>query len=537
MKSPSTGLARLRASVLVSFLAVLAVLIGPSPTFALHPARAGVPALAAASSDDLLVARYRAMQAETGRYILDHYEPTGLGLEWKALGLARNRTPGAETWLSTYYTNLVGDVAKKAGKLGAATEFERVILAVTALGKDPADVGGYNLLAGLADQSKIVLLNQRVFALIALDSRHYDIPVVDGVTTPTTRQGLVDLILASELAHGGWAFFGTVPDPDMTAMTMQALTPYRSQPAVGAALDRGVAVLADIQKASGAYASFGESVESTVQVTVALTGLGIDPATDPRFVKSGGSAASAVTNFYIDGGGFWYNTASATRNSMSTEQGFYGISDYLRAVDGQKRLYDMTDLDDEVTQPLTPTLQASARATAYGRPVVIAVALSEQAPGEVSTVVSGRRYAAAVSGGKASLTLPARVLTPGAHRLTVSFGGSEGFNPTAGAVTTTVTTASAAIAVTPARSVRRGKKLTVKLAVSAAGVVPTGRVRVTFLGRSVTTTVNARGLATVRIPVKKGVKAGKRPVTAVYLGDRYVSGVSKTTGKVVKVTK
>ncbi|WP_235736286.1 hypothetical protein [Nocardioides alcanivorans] len=449
MKPPVKGL---RALALAPLLAVLALLVGFAPALVASTAHAAP----VAASDDALVAKFREMQAATGQYILDNYEPSGLGLEWKALGLARNNTPGAEEWLSTYYENLVDDVVAKDGKLGAATEFERVILAVTAIGEDPSDVGGHNLLEGLADLDTMRLPNQRIFGLLALDSNNYEIPVVEGVVNPTTRQALVDLTLAAEINGGGWAFFGSTPDPDMTGMTMQALAPYKDQPAVAAALERGVTVLANIQKDSGAFASFGESVESTVQAIAALTPLGIDPATDPRFVKSGGSAAAAVTNFYIDGGGFWYNQPSTNRNSMSTEQGFYGIADYLRLVDGRNSLYDMTDVGE--VPPTTPT------------------------------------------------PTPAKV---------------------AGTVKVEVKKA----------QVKRGKKAVFKVKVTAAGVKPTGNVRVVFAGRKVTARLNANGATKVKVKVTKAVKPGKKAVKVKYLGDAQVKKAVTKTKKVVKVKK
>ncbi|HTW18310.1 MAG TPA: hypothetical protein VMF51_24515 [Nocardioides sp.] len=335
-----------RFALLTPLLAVLALMVGFAPALVAAPA-------SAATSNDQLVAQLRLMQAETGQYILDNYEPTGLGVEWKALGLARNDTPGAQAWLDTYYSNLVDDVVEKDGVLGAATEYERVILALGALNRDPTDVGGHNLLEGVADMSKLPLLNQVIFALIALDSRDYAIPTVAGVTTPTTRQGLVDRILTAELAAGGWAFFGARTDPDMTGMALQALVPYVGQPEVSAAVGRAVTALSELQRDSGGYASFGESVESATQVITALAALGIDPDTDPRFIKSGGSAAAALTTFYVDGGGFWYSTPSTTRNSMSTEQGFYGIAAYLRFVDGRNSLYDMRDAG-EPAPPVPP---------------------------------------------------------------------------------------------------------------------------------------------------------------------------------------
>lgn len=532
MKTPTT---RRRAFALAPLLAALALAVGFSPAFVAVSAHAAPTTVSAA--DDQLIAEYRTMQAETGQWILDNVDPsTGLGVEWKALGLARNRTPGAEQWLATYYDSLVDDVVTANGNLGAATEYERIILAVTAIGKNPADVGGHNLLEGLADLDKMQLSNQRIFGLLALDSKNYEIPEVEGVTNPTTRQALVDLTLDAEIDGGGWAFFGNTPDPDMTGMTMQALAPYKDQPEVAAALERGVGVLADIQKDSGAFASFNETVESTVQVIAALTPLGIDPDTDPRFIKDA-SAASAVTNFYIDGGGFWFNTPSETRNSMSTEQGFYGVADFLRFVDGENSLYDMTDVEDSHDRT-TPTLSATSAASAFGKPVLVTVSISGGATGQVTTTAAGRKVSAAVQNGSATLRVPARVIAPGSHRLDVKYAGSEQFLPVSGVAQVRVTKAPTTVRIAPQKwRVKRGQKAVFRIKVNAAGVTPKGRVRVAFNGNKAAAPLNANGVAVVRVPVKKLAVPGKRAVVATYLGAPRMTKAVKKTQKVITITK
>ncbi len=238
----------------------------------------------------------------------------------QALGLARSDVD-ADQWLDEYYVNLVEDVVEKEGDLGPATTYERVVIALSAMGKDVTDVGGYDLLAGLADMSRMRAINSAVYGLIALDTLDHQVPEVSGVADPTTRQKLVDRVLQLEIAGGGWAFFGSTPDPDMTGMALQALSRYVDQPAVAAAVERGVTKLSDIQRPSGAFASYGvESVESTTQVMLALTALGIDPATDPRFAQEGGNPVTAHARFYVDGGGFWYPAPGAP-NGMATAAG------------------------------------------------------------------------------------------------------------------------------------------------------------------------------------------------------------------------
>ena len=58
------------------------------------------------------------------------------------------------------------------------TEYSRVIVALTAIGKNPADVAGYNLLTPLGDYEKTIWqgMNGPIWALIALDSGNYDMP-------------------------------------------------------------------------------------------------------------------------------------------------------------------------------------------------------------------------------------------------------------------------------------------------------------------------------------------------------------------------
>ena len=81
------------------------------------------------------------------------------------------------------------------------------------------------------------------------------------------RDSLVQYILDAQLTDGGWALTGEVGDTDMTAMALQALSPYQSRADVQAAVASALARLSSTQKASGGYAAYGvENCESTAQV-------------------------------------------------------------------------------------------------------------------------------------------------------------------------------------------------------------------------------------------------------------------------------
>lgn len=305
-------------------------------------------------------ANARNIHAVTGNYLKglsDKTAPTvsSIGGDWLVLGLTRS----GKDVPAGYFDNVAAYVKKNinaSGQLDAnkSTENSRVILALTAAGFDPRNVGGYNLLNGLSDMDFIKKqgLNGPIWALIALDSHNYSIPA-GTVSNPTTREKLIETILNAQLADGGWAYSGTVADSDMTGMALQALAPYyklKTNDKLTSAVDKAIAKLSTMQKDNGAYATTmgmgsGSTItsESTSQVVVALTALGIDPNTDERFVKNGFSAVDALLDYAVDGGGFEHLKGQGM-DGMATEQGYYALTSYIRMRDGKTTLYDMSDV-------------------------------------------------------------------------------------------------------------------------------------------------------------------------------------------------
>lgn len=262
--------------------------------------------------------------------------------EWMVIGLARS----GRTVPAGYYDNVVEYVKAKADaneRLHPAkvTDNARVILALTAIGKDVTNVGGHNLLKGLDSMDYVQTqdINGPIFTLIALDSHNY--PTMGDVT----REKLIQVILDAQLPDGGWNLSGENADPDMTAMAIQALAPYyKTNETVKAAVDKALEALSALQRTDGGFGSWGTvNSESCAQVIVALTALGIDPTADSRFVKNGHTVLDALAGFYVTGGGFRH-TAGGERNDMATEQGYYALASYYRFLNGQTSLYDMSDV-------------------------------------------------------------------------------------------------------------------------------------------------------------------------------------------------
>lgn len=272
-----------------------------------------------------------------------------VGGDWLIFGLARSGVKVSQKYFDAYYENVEAAVREKNGVLSDRkyTEYSRTVLALTAIGKNPADVAGYDLLKPLADFEQVTKqgINGTIFALLALDSGKYEIPENPDAAVQATRQMYVDELLARELPDGGWTLTGGEPDVDITAMTLQALAKYRDQADVTAAVERGLAVLSSLQEPDGGYVSWGSSnSESVAQVLVALTELGV-PLDDERFTKNGITVEDALLRFAQENGAFVHvRDGSGGDDEMATEQAFYALAAIHRAETGETTLYDMTDV-------------------------------------------------------------------------------------------------------------------------------------------------------------------------------------------------
>lgn len=270
-----------------------------------------------------------------------------LGGEWAVMGLARSGYSVPKAYWDSYYRAVSDYLKSHSGILHEKkyTEYSRVILALTAIGANPSNVVGYDLLLPLGDYEKTVQqgVNGSIWALLALDSGEYDIPTNDHAAVQATRSMYIEHILSYQTDNGGWSISGksSGTDPDLTAMALQALAKYEDQKPVKAAVSKALNYLSVVQNADGGYSSNGVPCsESAAQVLVALCELGIDPY-DSRFVKNNSSPLDALLRYRQSDGSFLHQVGDKVSSQMASEQGLYAMAAVLRFVEGKSTLYRM----------------------------------------------------------------------------------------------------------------------------------------------------------------------------------------------------
>ena len=267
-----------------------------------------------------------------------------VGGEWTVLGLARSGLSVDQSYYDGYYTRLCEQLRDCGGVLDERrnTEYSRVILALTAIGRNPSAAAGYDLRLPLADFDKTTEqgLNGAIWALLALDAGGYEIPQTAS-GTQATRERYLAYLLDAQSGSGAWGLTEGSADVDVTAMALQALAKYTADEAVQAAVTRGLDWLSGQQRPNGAYVSYGdENSESAAQVLVALCELGIAPD-DARFTKNGHTLQEALLRFACDDGSFRHVLSDRNGDLMATEQCMYALAAVSRIKRGESSLYRM----------------------------------------------------------------------------------------------------------------------------------------------------------------------------------------------------
>ena len=302
--------------------------------------------------------------------------------------------------LNRVYNAETGKYEVRLGNQAQSTENSRLVVALSSLGVDASNFTHngttFDLIAQFGQRNNATSnqmwgelqgINGPIWNLIALNSHGWGNPYqisdrawVGGTTTsnPISLDERIEWVLGVQLNNGGWSLshFNSAnansaagaSDPDMTAMAIQALAPYRARADVSSAIDRALTELSETQLPNGGWVSMGtDNVQSPAQVIVALTSLGIDPQLDERFIMPYGNPVTTISRFFDSNSGGFKHPLSFGVNLMATEQVVYGLVAYQRFLQGDNPLYDMSDAFGTPQAALDKTVLNSEIARAAGR--------------------------------------------------------------------------------------------------------------------------------------------------------------------------
>lgn len=263
--------------------------------------------------------------------------------EWYCIGLSQS----GESYDFTAYADALERYLAEHNVRGATTR-QKYALALLAVGR--------------ADSAYVAETLDATVGMQGIMSYVYGLHLINNgcKSEQHTADSVISAILSLRLADGGWALTGERSDSDVTAMAVQALAPYYEKNAdVRAAVDGALDFLSSKQNADGGYSSYGTvNPESAAQVIVALSSLGIDIQSDPRFIKNGNTVIGSMLLYRLDDGAFAH-VKGAGYNRSAASQAYYSLVAYLRFLDERGPLYIFDSVSDTAgsadTQDATDT--------------------------------------------------------------------------------------------------------------------------------------------------------------------------------------
>lgn len=268
------------------------------------------------------------------------------GDEWTIFSILRSggHIPAKE--LDAYYASVCKAVKEEDM---IPTDRGRVVITLLAMGKDPTNVDGVNLIEQLYNEPNLkdYSSNMIMWTLIALDAGKYEVPK----DAKWDRDTLVALILPYQKANGGFGLSleSDMSSIDITAMAVQALADYRAdEPAVRTAMNKALDYLREKLTFNAGFLEGGsENSCSAAQVLVALTEAGIDPMLEQNgFTRGDKNLVTNLLSFEREKGFAVYSNSDSGVILMSTQQVTFALEAWRRMANGENTLFDLTDVDE-----------------------------------------------------------------------------------------------------------------------------------------------------------------------------------------------
>lgn len=403
------------------------------------------------------------------------------------------------------------DEAVIAGKYPELT-YAKIVLFVTAMGKDARNVGGYNLIEKMAQKSTYEASSEAYMLdstmLLALDSGNYFPPAGDDYITKDDLVNNIAAKMDDSIAQAlQWS------SVDSVAMALQPLYKYATddilpedassdRTAVQEAYAKGIHFLESTQNADGSWSGYGtetNNVWTLAQIMTAMGQLRINPCSETDgtdFIKNGVTVLDDAAVF-VD---VENKKVDDDLMSYQPEQLLRGLTAVIRAMEGKDSLYDVryTGVTPSVTPSVVPS-EAPSEAPSQSPAVS-----PSNVPSETSSAAPSQSPAVSPSNVPSqtpAASAPAKTATP--------------------AATASAAPAKSKVKVTKVKAVKtkvtvkKGKKAVVKWNVTTAKKASAASV-----AKLVKVSVNKKNVKVV----KKSAKTKKAKVTQITVT---VKGVKK----------
>jgi hypothetical protein len=240
---------------------------------------------------------------------------------------------------SSYVENIVNKIEGNSGNYSKATDLARLIVALNAAGQNPEDINGINLVEKLysKEKSQVSAENDAAWALLALDSKNYEIP--EGAKI--NREFLLNHLVEKSLPNGGWG--QAIVDPDITGMVMSTLGPYKGDAEVDTVLNKAAERLKTVHPINS---------NSIAQMILGLTAAGVNPAA-ADYVHNGENLMEQLLSFassHEHKGQFGWTKSDAEPNDLATQQSFFALEAYHRLTETGTGII-FRDINGTVQQP------------------------------------------------------------------------------------------------------------------------------------------------------------------------------------------
>ncbi|WP_242267971.1 DUF4430 domain-containing protein [Bacillus cereus group sp. BfR-BA-01352] len=260
----------------------------------------------------------------------------GIESDWVALGLSRSgKNVPIEAKLN--YVKAVTEKVEKRMNRFSATDLARTIIMMNAMNADPKMVGEHNLVQKLYESDKVNSVTGYTFALLAFDTKKYEVPV----DSKWNRVALVDALLQTQHTDGGWTYDSasgkdSASSVDVTGMVLSALAPYQDRADVKPAVQKAVAYLYNEQLENGGFSADGQ--ENSNSAAQAIIGLSLVKDVDQNRLHK---AVQNLLSYQLPNGEFKWLPGDQNGSGMATEQALLALIQFKEL---GKSIYDWSNV-------------------------------------------------------------------------------------------------------------------------------------------------------------------------------------------------